>query len=143
MSCLSQPTMFFCSFLPSQRHSIECHTYKSRLISIFKRQSDVMHERFCMKDNTNTLKWQRKSFNSPSCITRHFQQSTMCFRLYSSPHLKYKLSKVKLCPHPLGTCKSPRMSHVSPGWGFPVTSALPFTITIGSRGNRLLVLNVA
>ena len=55
--------------------------------------------------------------------TRHFEQLTMCFRLESSPRLKYKLSKVNYSPTPWGlvshlsTCKSPRMPHVSPGWG--------------------------
>ena len=54
----------------------------------------------------------------------------MCFGLESSPRLKYKLSKVNYSPTPWGLvshlspCKSPRMPHVSPGWEFPVTSAL-------------------
>ena len=60
----------------------------------------------------------------------HFEQSTMCFGLESSPRLQYKLSKVNYSPTPWGlvthlsTYKSLRMPHVSPGWGFPVTSAL-------------------
>ena len=46
----------------------------------------------------------------------------MGFRLESSPRLK-KLSTVNYSPTPWGlvshlsTCKSPRMPHVSPGWG--------------------------
>ena len=60
----------------------------------------------------------------------HFEQSTMCFGLESSPRLQYTLSKVNYSPTTWGlvshlsTYKSPRMPHVSPGWGFPVTSAL-------------------
>ena len=54
----------------------------------------------------------------------------MCFGLESSPRLQYTLSKVNYSPTTWGlvshlsTYKSPRMPHVSPGWGFPVTSAL-------------------
>ena len=53
----------------------------------------------------------------------HFEQSTMCFGLEYSPRLQYKLSKVNYSPTPWGlvshlsTYKSPRMPHVSPGWG--------------------------
>ena len=54
----------------------------------------------------------------------------MCFGLESTPRLQYKLSKVNYSPTTWGlvshlsTYESPRMPHVSPGWGFPVTSAL-------------------